>query len=86
MLGRALRAESQAELDDMWDEFTALTQGGLETPIVDVGGGQGVFAVSGQQLALRDQNRELTASFGDSSAALEGSIATLPEGAGRHNT
>ena len=86
LLGRALRAESQAELDGMWDEFTALTQSGLEEPIVDVGGGQGVFAVRGQQLALRDQNRELTASFGGSSAALEGSIATLLEGAGRHNT
>ena len=53
---------------------------------MDVGGGQGVFAVRGQQLALRDQNRDLTASFGDSSAALEGSIAALLEGAGLHNT
>ena len=86
LLGGALRAENQANLDGMWDEFTALTAAGLEQPIVDVGGGQGVFAVRGQQLALRDRNQALVASFTESSAALESSISTLLDGAGRHNT
>ena len=32
LLGRVFRAGSQAELDAMWDEFTALSQRGLEVP------------------------------------------------------
>ncbi len=86
LLGRALRAQSQAELDGMWDEFTALSQQGLEAPIADVGAGDGVFAVQGQKLALQDQNRELAASFEAASAGLESTTATLLEGARQHSS
>ena len=86
LLGRALRAESQAELDGMWNEFTALSQQGLEAPIVEVGAGEGVFAVQGRKLALLEQNRELAASFETASAGLEGAIATLLDGARQHSS
>ena len=86
LLGRALRAESQAELDGMWDEFTALSQRGLETPVIEVGAGGGVFAVQGQKLALLDQNRELTASFESASQQLEGATTTLLDGARQHSS
>ena len=86
LLGRALRAESQAELDGMWVEFTALSQRGLEAPIAEVGAGEGVFATRGQQLALQDQNRELAASFETASAGLEGTTATLLNGARQHSS
>ena len=79
LLGQALRAENQAALDGMWDEFTALAQRGLEEPIIQVGGGEGVFAVRAQQLALSEQNRELSASFAAAGVALEGTMATLLE-------
>ena len=85
LLGRALRAEEQAELDRMWGDFLALSQGGLEPEIVEIGGGDGVFAVRGQQLALRDQERTLSASFWEASAGLGTVSATLLEGARVHS-
>ena len=45
LLGRALRAENDAALDEMQEEFKDLALSGLEAPIVEVGGGDGVFAV-----------------------------------------
>ena len=86
LLGRVLRAENQAELDGMWDEFTALSQRGLEAPIAEVGGGQGVFAVRGQQLALLDQRRDLASSFEGASVVLGNASATLLEGARTHSS
>ena len=86
LLGRALRAEDTAAWEAMWEEFTALSQSGLEAPIVEVGGGQGVFAVRRQQLVLMDQNQELSASFAQAGAALEVSAATLLDGARVHSS
>ena len=86
LLGQALRAEDQAALDGMWEEFTALSQSGLVEPIADVGGGQGVFATRGQQLALIDQNQDLAASFNAAAATLEASAAVLLEGARQHSS
>ena len=86
LLGQALRAEDQAALDGMWDQFTALSQGGLEPSIAEVGGGSGVFATRAQQLALVEQNRGLEASFDSASVALRSSAATLLEGARQHST
>ena len=77
LLGRALRAGSQAQLDGMWDEFTALSPQGLEASIAEVGGGDGVFAARGQQLALLDQQQELAVAFAVADAELEASAATL---------
>ena len=81
LLGAALRAEDSAALDGMWDEFTALSQRGLEQPVIDAGGGDGVFAVRRQQLLLMEQKQELSASFDQASAALEAASATLLDGA-----
>ena len=79
LLGRVFRAEDGAALDAMWVEFTALSQSGLEEPIVEVGGGSGVFAVRRQQLALTEQRQNLAASFERASTGLEAATATLLE-------
>ena len=87
LLGRVLRADDDAAVQSMWDEFTALSAGGLELAVAALGGGdQGVFAVRGQQLALQGQERELTAAFDDSSLVLEGSISLLLDGARLHSS
>ena len=77
LLGRALRAANQAELDGMWAEFTALLPLGLEAPIAEVGGGEGVFAARSQQLALLDQREQLSAAFAAADAELDASAAML---------
>ncbi len=81
LLGRALRAESQGELDVMWNEFVALSQSGLEPEIAEIGGGEGVFAVRGQQIALRNQELALAASFADASNTLGAITSALLDGA-----
>ena len=86
LLGRALRAEDTAAWEAMWEEFTALSQSGLEATIIELGGGQGVFAVRRQQLVLMDQNQDLSASFAQAGAALEVSAATLLDGARVHSS
>ena len=86
LLNSALQAQSQDELEGMWEEFTILTANGLEQEVTDIGGGDGVFAVRGQQLALQGQSRALAGSFEESSAALERSVSELLDGASRHNT
>ena len=85
LLGRALRAESQGELDVMWDEFVALSASGLEPGIAEIGGGDGVFALRGQQLALRSQERELSSLFTEASVTLETVATVLLEGASLHS-
>ncbi len=81
LLGRALRAESQGELDVMWNEFVALSQSGIEAEIAEIGGGEGVFAVRGRQIALRDQEFALAASFAKASEALGVATTVLLDGA-----
>jgi len=79
LLGDALKAEDNATLDGMWDEFAALSQRGLEQPVIDAGGGDGVFAVRSRQLLLMEQKQALSASFDRASAVLEAASATLLE-------
>ena len=86
LLGRALRAESQGELDVMWEEFVSLSASGLEPEIAEIGGGDGVFAVRGQQLALREQGLALSSSFADASTTLESVSATLLDAARQHSS
>jgi len=81
LLGAVLRAEDSAALDGMWDEFAALSQRGLEQPVIDAGGGDGVFAVRRQQLLLMEQKQDLLASFDQASVVLEAASAALLEGA-----
>ncbi len=87
VLEQALRAGDEEALDALWEDFKALTAGGLEQRIVSLGGGdRGVFAVRRQQLALQEREQGLVADFGSSSAVLEESTATLLDGARSHNT
>ena len=86
LLERALRAESQGELDGMWSEFVALSQSGLEADIAEIGGGEGVFSVRGQQLALMGQEQDLAASFSDAGDSLGAVTAALLEGARAHSS
>ena len=80
LLGQVLRAEDTAALEGMLEEFRVLVAGGLEQPIVDVGGGgQGVFTARRLQLALAAQREDLIALFGESSAALETATEVLLE-------
>ena len=69
----------------MWDGFVALSASGLESGIVEIGGGDGVFAVRGQQLALRGKERELSALFSEASVTLETVATALLEGASLHS-
>ena len=78
LLGRALRAEESAELEGMLEEFRSLTAGGLEQPIVDVGGGaDGVFTARRLQFALAEQRGDLIALFAENSSGLETATSTL---------
>ena len=86
LLERVLRAESQAELDGMWDEFTALAQLGLEAPIAAVGGGDGVFAARARQLLLMEENRRLAVDLTSAGAVLEGETQSLLDGARAHSS
>ena len=77
LLGRVLRAEDEASLDEMWGEFAALTQSGLEAPIREAGEGQGVFAARRLQVVLMAQRQELAAAFEGAGTELEASTAAL---------
>lgn len=86
LLDRVFRAEDQAEWESQWAEFAALAQRGLEPAIVEIGGGEGVFSVRSQQLALADQRGEQAAAFSQSSVELEAATSTLLTGARQHSS
>ena len=65
LLRRALLASGQPELDRLWDQVAVL-------PL-----GEKVYAVRGQQLALRAQANELAAALDERSVALEDSVTGL---------
>ncbi len=80
LLGEAFRAEDNAALESMLEEFRILVASGLEQPIADVGGGaDGVFTARRLQLALDDQRADLIALFAENSDALEAATSTLLE-------
>ena len=77
---QALQARDSAELEGMLEEFRSLTAGGLEQPVVDVGGGEGgVFSARRLQLALAGQRADLVGLFEENSAALEAAASALLE-------
>ncbi len=86
LLGRVFRAEDEAALDEMWDEFAALTQSGLEAPIREAGEGQGIFAARRLQLVLAAQRQDLAGSFEGASETLEATTAVLLESARTHSS
>ena len=75
-LARLLRAEDEATLDRLWDEFARLPAAGLDPAL-----GQRVYVARGQDLALRARANELAADFAAASTALDGSLAVLLDGA-----
>ena len=86
VLNRAMLASNEDALQRLWDEFTGLNAAGIDPTIVSLADGQGVFAARGQQLVLKEREAELSASFNDSSAALETSVSALLSGAGDQST
>ncbi len=86
VLNRAMLASNEDALQQLWDEFTGLHAAGIDPTIVSLADGQGVFAARGQQLVLKEKEAELSASFSDSSAALETSVSALLSGAGDQST
>ena len=86
VLNRAMLASNEDALQRLWDEFTGLHAAGIDPTIVSLADGQGVFAVRGRQLVLKEREAELSASFNDSSAALETSVSALLSGAGDQST
>ena len=77
VLERAFQAGDGAELDGLWDEFSALYDRGIDQALGDLGGGTGIFFVRRQQLALEEVQRGLASSFAGSSAALEATVSSL---------
>ncbi len=77
VLRQALDAGSEVGLQRLWDEFVRLYSIGIDRSVADLGEGEGVFFVRGQQLVLQANVRNLAASFGASSAVLENAVARL---------
>ena len=78
ILKQALAAEDEAALQRLFDEFSGLYQTGLEPSVATLGEGeQGVFAVRGEHLVLRDRSADLAADFNQASAAAEQSVSVL---------
>ena len=76
-LSRAFLASDEPELDKLWDDFAVQSvTGGVDTAL-----GQEVYLARGQQLALLSRARELGVAFDGASAALNGSVSSLLEGA-----
>ena len=76
-LSRAFLASDEPKLDKLWDDFAVQSvTGGVDTAL-----GQEVYLARGQQLALLSRARELGVAFDGASAALNGSVSSLLEGA-----
>ena len=76
MLGRMLRADDEAALDLLWDEFARLPTAGVDSTL-----GQQTYVARGQQLALRARANELAVDFASASAALDDALSVLLAGA-----
>ena len=86
VLNRAMFASDEDALQRLWGEFEALYSTGIDSSVASLGDGQGVFAVRGQQLALRERSSDLAESFGESSAALDSTVSVLLSNAGANSS
>lgn len=77
VLSKAASAGSESELQNLWDEFNMLHSRGIDPSLASLAGGEGVFAVRAQQLALAESETELTNAFNTSRASLESAVSTL---------
>ncbi len=69
-------AESDADLQVLWSQFSSLAVG-VEPEVRSLGEGEGAFFVRGRQLLLLSNLRELTGNFDAASTQLEGTVAGL---------
>ena len=82
VLERMLVAEDDSTLERLWDEFAAAAAAGVDPQVESlVEDSDGVFAIRGQQLALRARARELIGDFEGSSMILEDATSGLLAGA-----
>ena len=77
VLRQASLADDEGSLQTLWDDYATLFTAGLDPAVASLGGEQGVFAVRGQQLALRDRAVSLAAAFNESSTVLDDSVSGL---------
>ena len=83
VLRRALSSPNQLALDRLWEEFVLLSTSGLGAGLAELAGGEsGIFAVRGQQLALRDRLAGRALELEGSGLELEGSVSRLLDDAG----
>ena len=82
VLERMLLAEDAGTLEGLWDEFAAVAASDVDPAAESlVGDSDGIFAIRGQQLALRARARELVGDFEGSSMTLEDATSGLLAGA-----
>ena len=86
VLQRALRADDEAALQGLWDEFASLYATGIDPAVASLGEGEGVFYVRGQQLALRGNITDLAVSFEQQSVDLENSVSGLLDASRTHSS
>ena len=86
VLQRALRADDEAVLQGLWDEFASLYATGIDPAVASLGEGEGVFYVRGQQLALRGNITDLAVSFDRQSVDLENSVSGLLDASRAHSS
>ncbi len=77
VLGQALKADDDAELERLWSELETLAGSGADPAVLDLAAGDGVFFVRRQQLGLQEQAAGLGQDFEQSAAALQDSVTTL---------
>ena len=81
VLRQALAADELAELERLLNQLAGSLTAGLDPTVASLWGDKrGVFAVRGEQIALRDRTMSLAASFDESSAAAEASVSDLLTG------
>lgn len=85
VLRQVLEAENEADLQQLWAEFTRLHATGIDPAVASLGEGEGVFYVRSLQLALTENIGDLTTSFEASSLELESAVSRLLEASRAHS-
>ncbi len=80
VLEQALRADDEDALQQIGDEYAALSATGIDPALAPLAGDQGVFAVRGLRLALQSRTRDLAVNFDDASRALDEAVSVLLAG------
>ncbi len=86
VLRQATQAEDEPALQRFLDEFVNLNALGIDRDVAELGGGEGVFFVRGQQLALDARIGELASSFDATGADLDGKVSALLDASSAHSS